>query len=96
MDYTNSSTSALSVLVSGYFVSSYFYPFLARRSIKLATGYKFALGSAIGACAILWSLLVEKWIHDEYGRSGGRVNVIWQAPSYVLIGAGEIFSISTA
>jgi len=87
---------SVSVLVSGYFVSSYFYPSLARNNIKLATGYKFAIGSAIGACAILWSLLIEKMIHAEYVQSGGRVNVIWQAPGYFLIGAGEIFSISTA
>ena len=63
--------------------------FLARNQIKLATGYKFAIGSAIGACAIVWSLLLEKMIHDEYSRSGGKLNVIWQAPAYILIGAGE-------
>jgi proton-dependent oligopeptide transporter, POT family len=70
--------------------------FLARNNIKLATGYKFALGCAIGACAILWSLLVEVMIHKEYARSGERISVLWQAPSYILTGAGEIFSISTA
>jgi dipeptide/tripeptide permease len=62
----------------------------------MGTGYKFALGSAFGACAILWSLLLESMIHNEYARSGERINVVWQAPSYILIGAGEIFSISTA
>ncbi|KAL7536693.1 hypothetical protein ACHAXR_007341 [Thalassiosira sp. AJA248-18] len=93
---TLTNLDSASVLVTGYFVSSYFYPFLAKKNIKLATGYKFALGSSIGACAILWSLFLEKMIHDEYDRTGGRVNVLWQAPSYILIGAGEIFSISTA
>jgi len=34
-------------------------------------------------------------IHEEYARTGGRINVIWSAPSYILIGAGEMFSIST-
>jgi len=87
---------SVSVLVAGFIVSSYVYPFLAKSNMKLATGYKFALGSAIGALAILWSLLVEKWIHEEYNRSGGRINVVWQAPSYILVGMGEIFSISTA
>lgn len=87
---------SVSVLVAGFIVSSYLYPFLAKNNIKLATGYKFALGSAIGVAAILWSLLVEKWIHEEYIQSGGKLNVVWQAPSYVLIGMGEIFSISTA
>lgn len=69
---------------------------LAKNNIKLGTGLKFAVGSAFGACAILWSLLLESMIHNEYARSGGRINVVWQAPSYILIGAGEIFSISTA
>lgn len=69
---------------------------LAKNNIKLGTGYKFALGSAFGTCAILWSLILESMIHNEYARSGGRINVVWQAPSYILIGAGEIFSISTA
>lgn len=77
---------SVSVLVSGYFVSTFLYPFLARRNIKLATGYKFALGSAIGALAVLWSLLVESLIHREYARTGGKINVLWQAPCYILIG----------
>jgi hypothetical protein len=87
---------SISVLVSGYIVSTYVYPYLASRNIKLATGLKFALGSALGGCAILWSLVVERMIHREYTRSGEMINVLWQAPSYILIGAGEIFSISTA
>lgn len=87
---------SISVLFFGYLVSTFFYPYLARRNIKLATGYKFALGSALGASAIVWSLVVEKMIHSEYARAGNQINVIWQAPSYLLIGAGEIFSISTA
>ena len=87
---------SISVLVFGYLVSTFLYPHLARRNIKIATGYKFALGSILGASAILWSLVVEKMIHAEYAKSGERINVAWQAPSYMLIGAGEIFSISTA
>lgn len=87
---------SVSVLVSGYFVSTYFYPYLAKRNIKLPTGSKFALGSGFGVLAILWSMLVEHMIHAEYKRSGEMINVLWQAPSYILIGAGEIFSISTA
>ena len=77
-------------------MSTWFYPFLAKRDIKLATGYKFSLGCAIGSCAILWSLIVEHQIHAEYARSGGKISVLWQAPSYALVGIGEVFSISTA
>ena len=86
----------VSVLISGYVVSTYLYPYLAERNIRLPTGIKFAVGCAFGSFAILWSLLVEHMIHAEYARSGDRISVMWQAPSYVLIGAGEIFSISTA
>ena len=86
----------VSVLVSGYIVSTYLYPYLASYNIKMGTGMKFALGSALGACAILWSIWVEYMIHSQYARSKERINVMWQAPSYILIGAGEVFSISTA
>jgi dipeptide/tripeptide permease len=87
---------SVSVLVCGYFVSTYIYPYLASKNIKIPTGIKFALGSGFGVLAILWSLLVEQMIHSEYARSGQMINVLWQSPSYILIGAGEIFSISTA
>jgi POT family proton-dependent oligopeptide transporter len=75
--------------------SSCQFRYLARNNIRFPTGYKFALGCAFGACAILWSILVESMIHEEYARTGGRINVIWSAPSYIMIGAGEMFSIST-
>ena len=84
----------LSVLICGYFVSSHLYPYLATNNIKFATGYKFALGCAFAACAILWTILVESMIHVEFARTGKKVNVIWTAPSYILIGAGELFAIS--
>jgi POT family proton-dependent oligopeptide transporter len=87
---------SVSVLVSGYVVSTYLYPYLASQNMRISTGMKFSLGSAFGVLAILWSLLLEQMIHSEYARSGDRINVLWQAPSYILIGAGEIFSISTA
>ncbi|KAL3768253.1 hypothetical protein ACHAW5_000006 [Stephanodiscus triporus] len=43
----------------------------SRNNIRLATGYKFALGCAFGACdAILWSLLLEEtMIHQKYAHS---------------------------
>ena len=86
----------VSVLLSGYIISTYLYPYLANHNIKLPTAMKFALGSAFGSLAIFWSILVEHMIHSVYAKSGGEISVMWQAPSYVLIGAGEIFSISTA
>jgi POT family proton-dependent oligopeptide transporter len=87
---------AIAVLVFGHLVGSHFYPALSRRGIKIPTTYKFALGSALGALAIAWALLVEHMIHSTYQNSGERVSILWQSLSYVLIGAGEIFAVSAA
>ena len=87
---------SLSILAFGFLVSGYLYPFLTRRNMKLDTGMKFAIGSTIGALAMIWSILLEWLIHHKYETSGEQISVLWQAPSYILVGAGEIFSISTA
>jgi POT family proton-dependent oligopeptide transporter len=87
---------AVAVLVFGHWVGSYMYPALARRGIKIPTTYKFALGSGLGALAIAWALYVEYLIHTNYVSSKQKVNIMWQALSYVLIGAGEIFAVSAA
>jgi proton-dependent oligopeptide transporter, POT family len=86
----------LSVLVFGYIIGSYIYPALAERKIKIPTTYKFATGSAFACLAIIWALLVDYMIHTTYNTTGGTVSVLWQAPSYILIGIGEIFAISAA
>lgn len=80
---------AVAVLLFGYVIGTIIYPALAQRNIKIATTYKFALGSALGAAAIAWALLVEFWIHEEYERTGSRVSIAWQSISYILIGAGR-------
>jgi proton-dependent oligopeptide transporter, POT family len=72
------------------------YPTMAKRGIKIPTTYKFALGSALGALAIAWALFVEYLIHSSYRGSNHKVSILWQALSYVLIGAGEIFAVSAA
>mmetsp|Transcript_5519 Transcript_5519/g.10679 ORF Transcript_5519/g.10679 Transcript_5519/m.10679 type:complete len:445 (+) Transcript_5519:193-1527(+) len=90
------SLDPLSVLVFGSITANTIYPYLARRGIKLATTHKFAIGSCLGACAVAWAILVEHKIHSTFERTGEHVNVLWQAPSYVLIGFGEIFAVSTA
>lgn len=90
------SLDALSVLFFGTITSSYIYPGLASRGIKLPTTYKFAIGSGLGALAICWALVVEKMIHDAYEKDGSQICVLWQAPAYILIGWGEIFAVSAA
>jgi len=90
------SLDALSVLVFGSVTANYIYPYLARRGIKVSTTHKFAIGSSLGACAVAWAMVVELMIHSTYERTGEQINVLWQAPSYILIGFGEIFAVSTA
>jgi dipeptide/tripeptide permease len=93
---TMNNADSVAVLVFGYLIGNMLYPTLAKCNIKLATTHKFAIGSALGALAIAWALLVEYKIHSRFAESGEKVNVAWQAMSYVLIGAGEIFAVSAA
>lgn len=90
------SLDSISVLFFGYITATYIYPGLNRRGIKIPTTYKFAIGSFLGALAIVWAIFVEHLIHSTYKRTGEPVNVLWQAPSYLLIGFGEIFAVSAA
>lgn len=87
---------AVAVLLFGYLVGSFMYPWCAKKGIKIPTTYKFAIGSALGAAAIAWALFVEYMIHSTYAQTGKRVNIMWQAMAYILIGAGEIFAVSAA
>jgi POT family proton-dependent oligopeptide transporter len=40
--------------------------------------------------------MVEHMIHVAYFRDGSQISILWQAPSYILIGCGEIFAVSAA
>jgi proton-dependent oligopeptide transporter, POT family len=87
---------AIAVLLFGYIIGNKVYPWMAEKGVKVPTTYKFAFGSFLGVLAISWSLLVEFWIHRTFHTTGNKISVLWQAPSYILIGIGEIFAISTA
>jgi len=97
---TMNSLDAVSVLLFGSLTGSVIYPALANRNIKIPTTWKFALGSVLGSLAIGWVMLVEHWIHSAYDNhedgEDPRVSVLWLAPCYILIGWGEIFTVSTA
>ena len=87
---------AASVLVFGNIIGNYIFPELAKRNIKIATTHKFAIGSAFGAMAIACALFVEHKIHSTYHSSQTRISVLWQVFSYMMVGIGEIFAVSTA
>jgi len=87
---------AIAVLFFGHYIGSHLYPYLNRKNIKLSTAHKFALGSALGAFAIVWALYVELKIFSQYELDGSKVSVLWQTVAYVSIGAGEIFAVSAA
>eukprot|EP00978_Attheya_sp_CCMP212_P008678 scaffold20416_cov51-Attheya_sp.AAC.2 len=87
---------ALSVLSCGYLVAEKLYPALAKRGIKIPTTYKFAMGSGLGALSILNAIWQEHRIHAQYHATGEKISVLWQSFSFLLIGAGEIFAVSTA
>lgn len=87
---------AVSVLVFGSLTGSYLYPKLNELNIKIPTTYKFAIGSFFGTLSMLWALVVEFLIRFAYRADGSKISVLWQAPSYILIGCGEIFAVSAA
>lgn len=87
---------AVAVLVVGHIVGNVLYPYCAQQGWKWPTTYKFALGSLLGVAALAWALVVEAWIHASYVEGKGRLSILWQAPSYILIGCGEIFAVSAA
>lgn len=90
------SLDTISVLFFGSITANYIYPYLTKYGMKIPTTYKFSIGSFLGACAVAWAIIVEKMIHSTFERTGEQVNVLWQAPAYILIGFGEIFAVSTA
>jgi POT family proton-dependent oligopeptide transporter len=84
---------AVSVLLCGFIVANYLYP---NMNGKICTATKFAIGSFLGSLAVLCALIVEYHIHSVYNKTEGKISILWQTFSYVLIGAGEIFAVSTA
>jgi dipeptide/tripeptide permease len=87
---------ALSVLFFGFVVSQFLYPALARRNIRLKTTHKFAIGTLLGCVAMICSIIVDWQIHAAYEATNEKISILWQAFSFVFIGAGEIFAISAA
>jgi proton-dependent oligopeptide transporter, POT family len=93
---TMNNADAVAVLFFGYLVGSKVYPGLAERGIRIPTSYKFALGSLFGVASIGWAIFIEYKIRATYEATGDKLSIMWQALSYILIGAGEIFAVSAA
>lgn len=88
---------AIAVIVCGAVVGSWFYPYYERRTgrrMKLST--KFIIGNTFGTLGIIYALLIDVYVVREFERSGQPLNIFWQAPSFICIGFGEIFVVSSA
>jgi proton-dependent oligopeptide transporter, POT family len=86
----------LSVLIFGSLVGSGLYPFLAKRGIHIPITHKFAIGTFLGALAILSSITVDYAIHNQYMATGESISILWTTFNYLFFGAGEIFAITSA
>lgn len=85
----------IAVLIFGFLIGSFLYPYLSKRGIRIAVTHKFALGTAFGALAILASIIVDYQIHTALD-AGRQLSIPWQVFNYIFIGAGEIFAIAAA
>jgi len=86
---------AISVLVSGFVIGNFLYPWLEKRGISFPLTYKFAVGTFCGLLSLLSAIIIDYRIHSKYNASGEKVNILWQVFPYAFIGAGEIFTFST-
>ena len=93
---TMNNLDAISVLVCGYLVGNFLYPALQSGGIKIPITCKFAMGSFCGALAMISALFTEYRIHSTFANSGKQISILWQTFSYVSVGCGEIFAISSA
>jgi dipeptide/tripeptide permease len=88
---------AIAVILCGAFVGSWFYPYYERRTgrrMKIST--KFIIGNTFGTLGIIYALFIDIYVVREFEKSGRPLNILWQAPSFICIGFGEIFVVSSA
>ena len=87
---------AIAVLITGYFVGKFLFPYLERRDIRFPLTYKFALGTAMTGLSIAWTIVVEHELRARAAESGEKLSVLWVLPSYALMGSAEIFVIASS
>jgi len=86
----------LAVIMVGALISGKLYPYLEKSNKTLDISSKFMIGAIFAVLAMLWATFVDFMIISKYAKTGQAINILWQAPSFFLIGAGEIFAISSA
>mmetsp|Transcript_26761 Transcript_26761/g.43039 ORF Transcript_26761/g.43039 Transcript_26761/m.43039 type:complete len:560 (+) Transcript_26761:124-1803(+) len=87
---------ALAVLIFGYLIGSVLYPALEKRGIHLHMMTKFSIGTFLGCCSMGSAIAVDYAMKSHYASTGEMISVLWQAPAFMFVGAGEIFAISSA
>jgi POT family proton-dependent oligopeptide transporter len=64
--------------------------------LSLGQSTKFVIGTTLSCVALICAIVVDLMIINEYNKTGQAISVLWQAPAFFFIGAGEIFAISSA
>jgi dipeptide/tripeptide permease len=88
--------NAICGILGGVVLSSWLYPVLQRRGVKLAVTHKYAIGTLLGAGSIASAIAVDYAIHRAIDSGGPQVSILWQAFNYALIGIGELFVVTTS
>jgi proton-dependent oligopeptide transporter, POT family len=87
--------NAIASLLFGVALSSWLYPALHRRGIRLGITHKYAIGTLLAALAVLAAIFVDYAIHDAITAGAGKISILWQTLNYVFIGIGELFVVTT-
>jgi hypothetical protein len=77
-------------------VSFVLYPWLARRGKTWALTSRFAIGSSVAVVALAYTIALDYHIRSTFAATGGQVSVLLQAPAFLLIGVGEVFTFSAS
>jgi proton-dependent oligopeptide transporter, POT family len=86
--------NALVSLLFGVVLTSWGYPALHRRGIRIGITHKFAIGTGLAAGAVLAAIFVDYAIHDALSAGSGTISILWQTMNYALIGIGELFVVT--
>jgi proton-dependent oligopeptide transporter, POT family len=87
--------NALVSLLFGVVLSTWLYPALHRRGIRLGITHKFAIGTVLAAGAVLAAIFVDYAIHDAIANGADKISILWQTVNYAFIGIGELFVVTT-